>query len=88
MNIALPLPFSTMVGILNAYEENGQLHLTSRHDGDAGIYLAIGKNVMRLPLQEDFQISAVDDKTLSARHQMTLFGIPFLQIDYHIKRNA
>lgn len=88
MNIALPLPFSTMVGILYAYEENGQLHLTSRHDGDAGIYLAIGKNVMRLPLQEDFQISAVDDKTLSARHQMTLFGIPFLQIDYHIKRNA
>ena len=43
---------------------------------------------MMLPLQEHFQISAVDDKTLSARHQMTLFGMPFLQIDYHIKRNA
>ena len=69
-----------MVGILYAYEENGQLHLTSRHDGDAGIYLAIGKNVMRLPLQEHFQIAAVDDKTLTARHQMTLWGIPFYKL--------
>lgn len=87
MNIALPLPFSTMVGILYAYEEQGQLHLTSQQGEDAGIYLAIGKYVMQLPLQEHFRIAAVNDQTLTAVHKMTLFGIPFLHIDYHIQKN-
>ncbi|MEK8197802.1 hypothetical protein [Lysinibacillus sp. FSL M8-0134] len=87
MNIALPLPFSTMVGILYAYEEQGQLHLTSQQGEDAGIYLAIGNYVMKLPLQEHFRIAAVNDQTLTAVHKMTLFGIPFLHIDYHIQKN-
>ncbi|GLC88890.1 YndJ family protein [Lysinibacillus piscis] len=85
MNIALPLPFSTMVGVLYVEAKNGQLHLTSEQDGDAGIYLAIGRFVCKLPLQEHFIITVKDTSALTASHQMRLFGLPFLRIEYVIE---
>ncbi|WP_042473657.1 YndJ family protein [Bacillus ndiopicus] len=85
MNIALPLPFSTMVGVLSLYEENGQLHLTSRNGIDAGIYLAIGSFICKLPLQEQFTIEAISASYLTASHKMTLFGLKFLEIHYEIE---
>lgn len=86
MNIALPLPYSTMIGILALYEEQGKLHLTSRNGADAGVYLAVGSFVMKLPLQEHFTITAISATQLLAAHQMTLFGLRFLHIDYEIER--
>ncbi|MDM5248041.1 YndJ family protein [Lysinibacillus sp. G4S2] len=86
MNIALPLPFSTMIGVLYLYEDNGDLHLTSNHAGDAGIYLAINRFLLRLPLHEHFVITAEDETTLTAIHKMRIFGVSFLQIDYQITR--
>ncbi|MCL1694675.1 YndJ family protein [Lysinibacillus sp. BPa_S21] len=86
MNIALPLPFSTMMGVLYLYEDKGDLHLTSNHDGDAGIYLAINRFLFQLPLQEHFKIKAEDETTLTAEHKMRIFGLPFLEIDYHITK--
>ncbi|MGG2081225.1 YndJ family protein [Lysinibacillus pakistanensis] len=85
MNIALPLPFSTMIGVLYLYEENGCLHLTSAHDGDAGIYLAIHRFLFQLPLQEHFVITAKNE-ILTAVHKMRIFRLPFLQIDYQIEK--
>ncbi|KOS60303.1 YndJ family protein [Lysinibacillus agricola] len=86
MNIALPLPFSTMIGVLYLYEDNGDLHLTSNHDGDAGIYLAINRFLFKLPLHEHFTITSKDEATLTAVHKMRIFGLAFLQIDYQITR--
>jgi hypothetical protein len=83
MNIALPLPFSTMAGILSIEEREGQLHLTSSGLQDEGVYLAIGRYVMKLPLQEHFAIKE-ERKILKAVHDMKIFGIPFLHIDYSI----
>lgn len=83
MNIALPLPFSTMVGILSLEERNGQLHLTSSGHQDEGIYLAVGRYIMKLPLQEHFIIQKKSGE-LKATHDMTIFGLPFLHIDYSI----
>ena len=86
MNIALPLPFSTMVGILSLEEQNGALHLTSKGAKDAGVYLAMGRYMLKLPLEEHFVIQEKGD-TLIATHDMTIFGLHFLHIDYtiHVK---
>ena len=84
MNIALPLPFSTMHGILTLSTENERLYLTSDGLGDAGTYLVFGQYIMKLPLHEYFVMEARED-VLKATHKMTLFGMHFLQIDYDIR---
>lgn len=86
MNIALPLPFSTMIGILYVYEQDGKLHITSSKTGEAGIYLAFKQNILRLPLNEHFTITAKNDTTLTAIHTMRIFGLSFLRIDYQIEQ--
>lgn len=85
MNIALPLPWSTMIGILELHEKNGKLLLTSKRasTSDAGIYLAFGNNVFKLPLEEQFLLEEKSD-VLTARHQMRIFSVPFLTIKYKI----
>lgn len=87
MNIALPLPFTSMIGILELHEQNnGNLILTSRGNGnsDAGIYLTFRNIVFKLPLQEQFFIDEEPSGELIAKHRMKIFSIPFLDIDYTI----
>ncbi|QUG42040.1 YndJ family protein [Psychrobacillus sp. INOP01] len=87
MNIALPLPSSSMIGILELQEKNnGDLQLTSRanSNSDAGIYLSFRKFVFKLPLQEHFLIEELPGGELYAKHRMKIFSIPFLSIDYTI----
>lgn len=86
MNIALPLPYSTMIGILQLDEINGSLVISSEGEGDPGIYLALGKNLFKLPLSEYFLIKEISEGKLTATHRMRFFGIPFLQIKYIIIR--
>lgn len=84
MNIALPLPFSTMVGILRLEKRTKSLVLSSQGEGNQGIYLATGKLLFKLPLSEDFLIEEKQAGELTAIHKMKLFGLPFLKIDYYI----
>ena len=84
MNIALPLPKSTMHGILTLHTANNRLYLTSDDAGDAGTYLLIGHYIFKLPLHEYFTIWEENDQ-LRATHKMTFFGIHFLTILYWIK---
>lgn len=83
MNIALPLPFSSLHGILQLNAVNERLHLTSNGNGDTGTYLALGRYVFKLPLHENFIIWD-HNGNLMATHDMTLFGLHFLHIDYDI----
>ena len=83
MNIALPLPKSVMHGILTVVVKDDSLYLTSNANGDAGTYLSIGRFIFKLPLHEYFTIEEQDHK-LYATHEMTLFGVKFLHIDYTI----
>lgn len=87
MNIALPLPFSAMHGILQVRVENEQLHLTSNGNGDAGTYLALGRYVFKLPMHENFIIREAKGNLL-ATHDMTLFGLHFLYIEYEIEEKT
>ncbi|MBD8071461.1 YndJ family protein [Bacillus sp. PS06] len=86
MNIALPLPYSTMMGILQLDTSHEKLILSSEGDSDAGIYLAVGEAVVKLPLSERFLITEEKAGYLLAHHKMRIFGLPFLQIDYKISQ--
>jgi len=90
MNIALPLPFSTMTGVLELRENGGDLQLTSRKtdpSSDAGIYLTskLGR-YFKLPLEENFVVREVADGSMTAKHEMWIFSIPFLTIEYRIRK--
>ncbi|WOO45291.1 YndJ family protein [Bacillus subtilis] len=88
MNISLPLPFSSMTGILKPYHHQEKLVLTSRRRksraGDEGIYLQTRAGTCPLPLSETFLIEAAHDNKLTAVHHMWLFGIKFLTVHYSI----
>lgn len=88
MNISLPLPFSSMTGILKPYHHQEKLVLTSRRRksraGDEGIYLQTRAGTCPLPLSETFLIEAAHDNKLTAVHHMWLFGLKFLTVHYSI----
>ena len=89
MNIALPLPFSSMIGILELSQIGDTLQLTSEKSSsassDAGIYLATKNNhLFTLPFTEKFIVKELNNRTLRAKHQLWIFSIPFLTINYTI----
>ncbi|MGE6536834.1 YndJ family protein [Bacillus luti] len=90
MNIALPLPYSNMTGILKLRNDNNELIITSKlrgnGKGDEGIYLHTRFFTIRLPLAETFIIKEGNDQMLTAHHKMWIFGVKFLEIDYEIKK--
>ena len=90
MNIALPLPFSTMTGILELNAVGNDLQLTSRKSdfaSDAGIYLTTKFGTyFKLPIEENFVVREESDGSLKAKHEMWIFSVPFLAIDYKIHK--
>lgn len=89
MNIALPLPFTTMTGVLELHALGENLQLTSKRTdaaSDAGLYLSINRGLFKLPLQETFFIQDIGNGELKAKHHMWIFSVPFLTIDYLINR--
>ncbi|MFJ1102353.1 YndJ family protein [Bacillus sp. RA(2023)] len=90
MNIALPLPYSNMTGILKVCNKSNNLIITSKlrrnGKGDEGIYLHARFFTIRLPLAETFIIKEGTNQMLEANHKMWIFGVKFLEIDYEIKK--
>ncbi|WP_079477160.1 YndJ family protein [Halobacillus salinus] len=89
MNISLPLPLGTMTGILRPEHDGREglvltSHLRPDSRGDEGVYLTFGSWTIRTPLREWFHVS-VRDGDLAARHQLAVWGIKFLTIDYILK---
>ncbi|WP_036184746.1 YndJ family protein [Ureibacillus manganicus] len=89
MNIALPLPWSSMLGILELNQIGNELQLSSKKsdsNSDAGIYLVWNKHLLSLPIEETFHVKETHEGNLYAEHQMWIFSIPFLKITYHIEQ--
>ena len=88
MNIALPLPWSSMIGILELRPLGEKLLLTSKgaSSSDVGIYVAAHNYVFKLPLEEQFLIEEIKNGELRAKHEMRIFSLPFLTIHYVISR--
>ncbi|MEY8752135.1 YndJ family protein [Alkalicoccobacillus gibsonii] len=90
MDIALPLPYSVMTGILRPqHDESDGLILTSFREpgslGDEGVYVTIGKWTIRVPIEEYFHVRATEDPgRLTAVHELHFFGLRCLTIDYEI----
>lgn len=88
MNIALPLPYASMVGILELSQHGRKLRLSSTKqlhvDADSGIYLAFRRYLFRLPIEEQFDVEEIEEGKLKAQHNMWIFSVPFLRIDYDI----
>lgn len=87
MNIALPLPRSAMIGILELKQNGQNLQLSSKRekpDSDAGVYLAYKQYLFKLPIEEVFQVLEAPRGGLTAKHKMWIFSIPFLTIHYSI----
>ncbi|MEK4566212.1 YndJ family protein [Alkalihalobacillus sp. FSL R5-0424] len=90
MDIALPLPYSVMTGILRPdHDESNGLILTSFREpgslGDEGVYVTIGKWTIRVPIEEYFHVRAtVDPGRLTAIHELRFLGLRCLTIDYEI----
>lgn len=92
MNIGLPLPFSTMTGILELNPDGRSLELSSRKKrtstADTGTYLSTKSKQFSLPIDEEFFVEQVGEGTLKARHEMRIFFVPFLTIEYKIRHKA
>ncbi|WP_027963971.1 YndJ family protein [Halalkalibacillus halophilus] len=92
MNIALPLPLGQMTGILRPENKLNNLILTSEAfkggKGDEGIYYVTKWFRIRLPIDERFVVwkSDKEKEDLKATHEMWMFGIQFLSIDYSISK--
>ncbi|MFJ5621900.1 YndJ family protein [Peribacillus loiseleuriae] len=88
MNISLPLPWSSMIGILELNQIGNELQLSSKkvhtQNADSGIYLAFKHWLVKLPIEEHFHVTETTDGILVANHIMWIFSIPFLKIEYHI----
>ncbi|WP_227938835.1 YndJ family protein [Alkalihalobacillus deserti] len=97
LNIALPLPFGQMTGVLRfenphmGNKRNGLIltSLEKRDDkGDEGIYYVTKWFTIRLPLNERFivWVPASTPNKIKASHEMWMLGIKFLSIDYSIEK--
>jgi hypothetical protein len=90
MNIALPLPFSNMTGILKPKAEDGCLILTSSDKqsdrGDEGIFLSTGTGTFKLPLAERFIIKEQGRKRLCAHHCMCCSAYGFSTFNIILKK--
>ena len=84
MNIALPLPFSNMTGILRLQNEENHLLISSKSGLETGIYLHFPKWTITLPLSETFLIVQTRETELKADHSMKLLGVKFLHIAYQL----
>ncbi|MCD5323390.1 MULTISPECIES: hypothetical protein [Pontibacillus] len=88
MNIGLPLPFSTMTGVLELHQKGSRLSLSSKRlkskDADSGTYLKTRLGSFKLPIEEYFLVEEVGEGALHATHNMWLWSIPFLTITYCI----
>lgn len=88
MNIGLPLPWSTMTGVLELNQMGSRLSLSSKRftskKADSGTYLTVKQKRFKLPIEEYFLVEEVGEGDLRAIHKMWLFSVPFLTIQYRI----
>ena len=89
MNIAFPVPGGHMTSILrvDAIPGGGVVVSTKRAgpSSDCGIYVVLGPLVIRSPLSEEIRVWLDDAGALVARHDVWLFGVRFLSLDYAMR---
>lgn len=99
VNIAAPLPGSNLSTVLRMRNYGDGIELTTAGDGDPGLFLVTRFGAFRLPVRQRFRTHPADGALgdgdgasggadLVATHEMWLFRLRFLRIDYRIERRA
>ena len=98
MNIAFPLPGGHLSSVLRMIPRGAGVSVSTKLGGDCGIWLTLLGVPIRLPLTEAIDVWTVDDPTTPAelrawagdfttvaRHDLWLFGIRYLTLDYAMR---
>jgi hypothetical protein len=98
MNIAFPLPGGHLSSVLRMVPRGAGVSVSTRLGGDCGIWLTVLGVPIRLPLSETIDVWTVDDPaapaelrawatglTTIARHDLWLFGIHYLTLEYAMR---
>lgn len=96
LNIAFPMPGGNLTSVLRVDpnpDDPGGLTLSTFRLGDkssdAGIYFANRVKPFRMPFNETITVwTETNEAVIKARHDIWLFGIHFLAMDYTIEKHA
>ncbi len=92
MNIAFPLPGGHMTSILRVDPiDGGGVAVSTVRAGaasDCGVYFVFGPLVVRSPFAEEIRVWLDDAGALVARHDVWIFGVRFLSLDYEMEAIA
>lgn len=96
MSIAFPLPLGAMTSLLRfePAEPAGAICLRTESPpgeplGDEGVHYTTPLGTLRLPLSESIKVWFDEaEKELRAWHEMTLFGLRYLTLEYRIRRKT
>lgn len=91
VNIAVPLPGSNLSTVLRARNVDAGIEWTTDGGGDPGLYLVTPLGPYRLPMSQRFVVwdenaSSAGAPDLRARHEMGVFGLRFLTVEYRMER--
>lgn len=99
MNIAFPLPGGQLSSVLRMIPHGDGVRVSTRLGDDCGIWLVVRGLPLRLPLSETIDVWTVDDPaappalrawatgfTTIARHDLWLFGVHYLTLEYAMRR--
>ncbi|WP_430504328.1 hypothetical protein [Haloparvum sp. PAK95] len=91
VNIAVPLPGGNLSTVLRARNVDDGIEWTTEGGGDPGLYLVTPLGPFRLPMSQRFVVwnsSSAAEPDLRARHEMAVFGLRFLTVEYRMERAA
>jgi len=101
MNIAFPLPLGHLSSVLRMIPSGDGVSVSTRLGGDCGIWIVVLGVPLRLPLSETIDVWTIDDPaapadlrtwaagyTTIARHDLWLFGVHYLTLDYAMRLRA
>ncbi|MGZ0747847.1 hypothetical protein [Haloparvum sp. AD34] len=89
VNIAVPLPGGNLSTVLRARNVDDGIEWTTDGGGDPGLYLVTPLGPFRLPMSQRFVVwnsSSAAKPDLRARHEMAVFGLRFLTVEYRMER--
>jgi hypothetical protein len=98
MNIAFPVPGGQMSSVLRMDSRGRGVVVSTRCGGDCGIWLVLFGQPILLPLSETIEVWTIDDPdapaalcawargyTTVARHELWLFGVHYLTLEYAMR---
>lgn len=87
LNVAFPLPWCNLTGVLRPENDGAGLVLSSHRDGgdDAGLYLGTPLGLVRLPIAERLRLAPDGDGGADAVHEVDCLGRRLVTLAYDVR---